>query len=146
VASGVGLIATAGSAHYIQLAILLSLMVGIIQLSMGVFKLGFLVNFLSRPVISGFTSAAAIIIGLSQLKHLLGIDIQSSSYVHELIQATVAKISEINSPTLLLGLVGIGLILFLKKIKSPIPGALVVVVLSILCVYGLNLSEVGVSF
>jgi len=145
VASGVGLIATAGSAHYIQLAILLSLMVGIIQLSMGVFKLGFLVNFLSRPVISGFTSAAAIIIGLSQLKHLLGIDIQSSSYVHELIQATVAKISEINSPTLLLGLVGIGLILFLKKIKSPIPGALVVVVLSILCVYGLNLSEVGVK-
>ena len=145
VATGVGVMATAGSEQYIQLVILLSLMVGTIQLLMGVFKLGFLVNFLSRPVISGFTSAAAIVIGLSQLKHLLGLNMQSTSYVHEIIQATFAQISKINTPTLLLGLAGIGLILILKKIKSPIPGALVVVVLSIFCVYGLNLTDLGVK-
>ncbi|MEM1122467.1 MAG: solute carrier family 26 protein, partial [Bacteroidota bacterium] len=145
VASGVGVIATAGSTQYIQLAILLALMVGLIQLVMGIFKLGFLVNFLSRPVISGFTSGAAIIIALSQLKHLLGLEVRSTSYVHEIIQTTFAQLHMINLPTLLLGLSGIGLILFLKKIKSLLPSALVAVILGILIVYFSNLSEAGVA-
>jgi len=68
VASGVGAIAAVGSEHFITLAILLALLMGIMQLAFGVFRLGFLVNFLSKPVISGFTSAAALIIGLNQLK------------------------------------------------------------------------------
>lgn len=145
VATGVGVLATTGSDQYIQLAILLAFMVGLIQLLMGIFRLGFLVTFLSRPVISGFTSAAAIVIGLSQLKHLLGIEINGSSYVHEIFLAAFAQIASINLPTLLLGLAGIGLIVFLKKINSPISGALVVVVLSILCVYFGNLSAMGVK-
>ena len=59
--------------HYISLAIFLALFMGLVQIFLGIIKFGFLVNFLSKPVISGFTSAAAIIIGLSQLNHLLGI-------------------------------------------------------------------------
>ena len=72
ISSGVGAIAAIGSEDFISLAILLALMVGVIQFAMGAFRLGFLVNFLSHPVIAGFTSAAALIIGFSQLKHLLG--------------------------------------------------------------------------
>ena len=72
VASGVGALATAGTADYITLAILLSFTVGCILVLMGLLRLGFLVNFLSRPIINGFTSAAALIIAASQLKHLFG--------------------------------------------------------------------------
>ena len=84
IATGVSQIAEIGSTEYIGLTILLALSVGLIQFLLGVFRLGFIVNFLSHPVISGFTSAAALIIGFSQLKHLLGVNIPRSNYVHEI--------------------------------------------------------------
>jgi len=84
-AAGVGTLAKGGTELYIMLAITLAFMVGMIQFLLGVFRLGFLVNFLSHPVISGFTSAAALIIGLSQLKHLLGVEIARSHHVHEIL-------------------------------------------------------------
>ena len=77
-AAGVGIIASQGSENYLALAILLAVMVGLIQLVMGITKLGFLVNFLSQPLISGFTSAAAIIISFSQIKHLFRIEFEGS--------------------------------------------------------------------
>ena len=69
---------------YISMAIFLALFVGAIQLVMGFMRLGFLSNFLSRPVVSGFTSAAAIVIGISQLKHFFGLEINVNavSYTH----------------------------------------------------------------
>ena len=67
VASGLAGIAAAGTDRYIELALLLAFMTGAIQLTLGLMRMGFLANFLSRPVISGFTSAAAIIIALNQL-------------------------------------------------------------------------------
>ena len=75
-ATGIGVLAEGGTETYFMMAIALAFVVGMIQFLLGVFRLGFLVNFLSHPVISGFTSAAALIIGLSQLKHLLGIDLR----------------------------------------------------------------------
>ena len=84
-------------------------------------------------------------IALSQLKHLLGLEIRSTSYVHEILQATFSKLHTFNLPTLLIGLAGIIIILFLKKIKSLLPGALVVVVLSTLGVYFGNLFDLGVK-
>lgn len=75
VASGIGPIAGGDVQLAVQLAITLALLVGLIQLGMGLLRAGFLVNFLSHPVLSGFTSAAAIVIGASQLKHLLGVEI-----------------------------------------------------------------------
>ena len=81
-AAGVATLAEPGSDTYIALAIALALMVGIIQFLLGAFRLGFLVNFLSHPVVSGFTSAAALIIGFSQLKHLLGISLPKGGHVH----------------------------------------------------------------
>ncbi len=144
-AAGVGAIASTGSENYIQLAILLALMVGVIQLGLGVLRLGFLVNFLSHPVISGFTSAAALIIGLSQLKHLMGVDIPRSHFVHEILIDAVSKIGETNLVTLLVGLGGIVLILWLKKSKPALPAHLFAVLLSVLAVWMLDLDSMGVD-
>lgn len=145
ISSGVGAIAPIGSDEFIGLAILLALMVGIMQFSLGVFKLGFLVNFLSHPVISGFTSAAALIIGLSQLKHLLGIDIPRSNYIHKILIEAGQNIGSTHMPTLILGASAIAVILFLKKKFKAIPGPLVVVVLGILAVYFLGLADGGMK-
>lgn len=144
IAAGVGELAT-DSTEFIGLAILLALMVGVIQLLMGVFRLGFLVNFLSHPVIAGFTSAAALIIGFSQLKHLLGINIPRSNHIHEIIGNAFSNVDAINLYTLTIGLVAIGLIVFVKKIKLPIPGPLLAVVFGILAVWGLGWHNEGVK-
>lgn len=144
-AAGIGGMAEGGSEVYIGLAIALAFFVGLIQFLLGAFRLGFLVNFLSHPVISGFTSAAALIIGLSQLKHLLGIDIARSHHVHEILLQAAEKIGEVNLPTLLIGLAGIALIILVKKIHKAIPGPLLAVVFGILAVWGLGLTEQGVK-
>lgn len=145
VASGLGALALSGIEEYIAMAIFLSLFMGSIQLILGLFKMGFLVNFLSKPVISGFTSAAAIIIGLSQLKHLLGTEIERSNQVHILLQNAFKSINQINVYTLGIGIVAILLIKGLKKINNKIPAALVVVVLGVLGLYFTKLNDLGVK-
>ena len=144
-AAGIGTLAEGGTELYIMLAITLAFMVGLIQFLLGVFRLGFLVNFLSHPVISGFTSAAALIIGLSQLKHLLGIEISRSHHIHEILLQAFEKIGEINWITFAIGIGGIILIKGVKKIHKAIPGPLVLVIVSILVVFGLNLTTQGVK-
>ncbi|MEM0995826.1 MAG: solute carrier family 26 protein [Bacteroidota bacterium] len=145
ISSGVGKLAETGSETFIELAILLALMVGVLQFMLGVFRLGFLVNFLSHPVISGFTSAAALIIGLSQLKHLLGVDIPRSHHIHKILIAAGEQIAEIHLPTLILGGIAIGVILLIKRYLKKIPGPLVAVVLGILAVVGMGLAEGGMK-
>ena len=77
--------ATLGSEQFITLAIMLAMLVGIFQLGLGVFKLGVVVNFISHPVIVGFTNAAAIIIGLSQLNKIFGVDKpRSESFISDI--------------------------------------------------------------
>ncbi|MCS4121913.1 MFS superfamily sulfate permease-like transporter [Salinibacter ruber] len=92
VAAAVGPLANGDPEFYIGLTLLLSLMVGVLQFGLGVARFGFLVNFLSHPVLSGFTSAAALIIGFSQLKHLLGIDLPRSNYIHEILWAAAGRV------------------------------------------------------
>lgn len=145
VASGLGALALSGIQEYVAMAIFLALLMGSIQLLLGVFKMGFLVNFLSKPVISGFTSAAAIIIGLSQLKHLLGITIASSSKIHMLLQSVIQSITQVNWYTVTIGIFTIILIKGLKKIHKQIPAALVVVVLGVLLIYLTKLNDLGVQ-
>lgn len=137
--------AQAESDEYIALAILLALMVGVIQVAMGLFRLGFLVNFLSKPVISGFTSAAALIIGFSQLKHLLGVDVAGSQYFHEIVWFNLSQIGNTNVYTFLVGLLGVLIILGFKKWLPAIPAPLVVVVTGILLVWSLGLHEYQVK-
>lgn len=145
VLTGVSTLAEPGSAEYISLVLLLMLMVGLLQFLMGVLRLGFLVNFLSHAVISAFTSAAAIIIGLSQLKHLLGVKLEAGKDVFKLLFEAIVRISEINTITLAIGLISIVILIFVKKIMPKIPGPLIVVVLSIFVVYGLKLESYGVK-
>lgn len=127
--------------QYISYAIALAIMVGAIQFLLGVFRLGFLVNFLSHPVISGFTSAAALIIGLSQLKHLLGVNIPRSHHVHEIIINAIQKIDEINWTAFLIGILGIVLIVVSKRVNKSLPGQLIAVIFGILVVTLFNLGE-----
>lgn len=145
VLAGVGEIAEVGSDRFIQLAILTAMAVGVFQFLMGVFRMGFLVNFLSHPVLSGFTSAAALIIGGSQVKSILGIDIPRTNYVHEIVINTVQKAGEIDPFTALVGFGSIATIILLRKWKKAFPSALVVVGVGTLVTYLFNLHESGVA-
>jgi SulP family sulfate permease len=130
---------------FISLAISTALIAGIIQIILGGFRLGFLINFLSHPVISGFTSAAAFIIGLSQLKNLFGVDIPRSNRIHEVIGNLIQHIDEIHYPTLWIGLGGIVFIYGLKKISKAIPGALLAVIAGVLIVWQFQLYDQDVA-
>ena len=145
VASGLGALALSGIEEYIAMALFLSLFMGTIQFILGLFRMGFLVNFLSKPVINGFTSAAAIIIGLSQLKHILGTSIERSNQVHILLKNALLNIDTTHWITVGIGLTAILIIKLSKKINPRIPAALIVVFLGVLIVYFLNLNEQGVK-
>ena len=115
VATSVGQVAEAGSADYLAAALALALMIGIIQVLMGVVRLGFLVNFLSHAVIVGFTNAAALVIGASQLRHLLGVRLPSSESFFETVYHLGRAIPETNGVTLVLGVGSMAVLLFFGK-------------------------------
>ena len=111
VASGVGTMATPGSAEYLSLCLTLAAMVGVIQILMAMLKFGFLLNFISHPVIRGFTSAAAIVIAFSQLKYLLGIEVPQTELPYQTIVATLRSLPTIEWATFAIGLTSCGLLL-----------------------------------
>ena len=129
-ASSLTPLAAPGSEAFITLAIMLSLLVGVIQLLLGVFKLGVVVNFLSHPVIVGFTNAAAIIIALSQANKLLGVPMgRSESFIADI--WGVAKLAgETHLPTLAMGVTAIVLIWVIRKKAPRLPGVLIAVALT----------------
>lgn len=145
VASGVSVLAMEGTDAYISFAILLAFFMGVSQFLLGTFKLGFITNLLSKPVISGFTSAAALIIGLNQLKYLIGVDIEKSNRVYEIVVNAFSKLDQTHLVTLVIGIGGIALIKGVKKINGKIPGALLAVVFGTLIVYFMGLDSKGVS-
>ncbi|MGB5396211.1 MAG: SulP family inorganic anion transporter, partial [Gammaproteobacteria bacterium] len=122
--------ATPGSASFIELSIMLALMVGILRLALGIFKLGSIVNMLSSPVIVGFTNAAALIIGLSQLSKIIGVPFpRTDSYLADLWRV-VEQIPQMHLATLLFAITAWVLISGLRRVSSAIPGVLIVVVLT----------------
>ncbi|MDT8860815.1 sulfate permease [Alkalihalobacillus sp. MEB130] len=143
--SGVSILAEPGSEEFISFALLLAVMVGAIQLLLGVSKLGFIVKFIPHSVMNGYTSAAAIVIGLSQIKHVLGINLGNHLQVHYIFIGVIEKVMEINLTTVLIGITSIILLIVLKKMAPRVPGALLVVVLSILFVFLFNLEKNGVQ-
>jgi len=132
VAAGLGSLSLSGPQEYILLAIFLSFMVGILQIAMGFLRMGFVVSFISKPVISGFTSAAAIVIGLSQIKHLLGIKMLQSNQIHKILVAILSNFDQINMNSLVLGVGGLLFLYLIRKFSPKIPGVVLVVLLSIL--------------
>lgn len=144
VVAGVGELAEVGSERFIQLAILTALGVGVVQFLMGVFRMGFLVNFLSHPVLSGFTSAAAIIIGASQVKNLTGLDIQRTNQVNEIVIELFRQVTAIEPFTVSIGIGAIVMMVAIKRWKRTFPSALIVVVIGTLLTYVFDLSQNGV--
>ncbi len=105
------------SDDYIGLALLLTLLVGVIQFTLGVIKLGAVVNFVSHPVILGFMNAAAIIIALSQLDMLLGIPKgRSDSFLADMWEM-MGYLPQAHIPTLVMSVFALALMLVLKKVK-----------------------------
>lgn len=132
-------LATAGSEGYIAYAILLAIMVGVFQLALGVLRLGLVVNFLSHPVVNGFTNAAAIIIASSQLSKMFGVYIDNAEHHYEtIIQVCRSAIYYTHWPTLGMGLLAFGIMYGLKRTVPKIPNVLVAVLVTTLLSWGIG--------
>jgi SulP family sulfate permease len=145
VAGTVGAIATVGTENYVLIAAAVGMMVGVIQAGLGFLRAGFLVNFLSRPVVAGFTAAAALIIAASQFGNLLGIKLPRTHHVHKVVWEALRGFSEWSWPTLALGVASVVALVIAKKRFPRFPTALAVVVAATLVVWGFGLSERGVA-
>lgn len=129
-------LATAGSEAYIAYAIILALIVGIFQLSLGILRLGVVVNFLSHPVVNGFTNAAALIIASSQLSKLFGVYVDKAEHHYEtIIRVCQAAIHYTHWPTLFMGILAFVIMYGLKRISPKIPNVLVAVAITIMISY-----------
>ncbi|XP_034019476.1 prestin [Thalassophryne amazonica] len=139
-------------ARRVQVAVMLTTMVGIFQIVLGLFRFGFVVIYLTEPLVRGFTTAASVHVVVSQLKYLLGVKTQRFSgpfSVINSVKAVFSVITSTNISTLIMGLIciiflyGIKVIneRFKKKLPMPIPGELIVVIISTGVSYGLSMSE-----
>ena len=126
-------LATTGSTAFIGYAVLLALLVGIVQFGIGLFRLGLVVNFLSHPVVNGFTNAAAIIIATGQLSKLFGVSVEAGDLHYQtVIRVIDAARHHTHWPTLLMALFAFTLMMTLKKISVRIPNVLVAVAVTTL--------------
>ncbi len=126
-------LATAGSQGFIAYAILIAFLVGIIQLLLGLFKLGLVVNFLSHPVVNGFTNAAALIIATSQLPSIFGVDVENRAHHYETVYDTIRmSLTGTHLPTLGLAALAFAIMILLRRINPRIPNVLVAVVVTTL--------------
>lgn len=142
-ASALAPLAATGSEQFIALAILLALMVGVIQLTLGVFKLGVVVSFLSHPVIVGFTNAAAIIIGLSQINKLFGISMGRSEHFLQDVWGALQLIGETHLPTLMMGVAAFVIMFGMKRYTPKLPNVLFAVTLTTLVSWGIGFEHNG---
>lgn len=126
-------LATAGSEGYIAYAILLALMVGVFQLALGILRLGLVVNFLSHPVVNGFTNAAAIIIASSQLSKMFGVYVDNAEHHYQtIIQVIRSAVHYTHWPTFLMGALAFAIMYVLRWISPRIPNVLVAVTITTL--------------
>ncbi len=124
-------LATANPEGYLVYAGVLAISVGIFQLSLGLLRLGVLVEFLSHSVVIGFTNAAAIIIGASQLSKLLGVTAETGHHFYVTIwNVFIEATKHTHFPTLIMGIVSLALIFGLKRYAPKIPAVLTAVVLT----------------
>ncbi len=136
-------LAVIGSEAYIALAILLALMVGVIQLTMGLFKLGSIVNFISHPVIVGFVNAAAIIIALSQLSKILGVPMYRSEHFIQDIWGVLQQIGDTHMPTLIMSVSAFAVMLILKRVAPKLPGVLFAVIITTIVSWSIGFEHNG---
>lgn len=138
-------VAQTGTPEYLGAALSLALLSGLVLLLLGLLRAGFLVNFLSRAAIGGFTSAAAIVIALSQMKHLLGVPAGGGESAFRLLRELVAHLPEVHPLTTAIGMGAIVILVAIQRNFPRIPAPLVVVVCGTLLVYLFRLDLAGVS-
>ena len=139
--SGVSQYAVPQSQEYIQLVLLLTLMVGVMQIVLGMMNAGAFIKFISPNVISGFTSAVAILIGLSQLGNFLGIDLSSQNRLYPILQGLALNIGDVHLPTMFIGLISLLILIGGRKLTKRFPLPFLVVVLGISAVVLFDLDE-----
>lgn len=125
--------ATSGSPGFIAYAVLLALIVGVFQLALGILRLGLVVNFLSHPVVNGFTNAGAIIIATSQLSKMFNVNVDEAEHHYETIYRVIkAAFIYTHWPTFALGVLAFVIMYALRRIDRRIPYVLVAVVITTL--------------
>jgi SulP family sulfate permease len=130
--------AAPGSERFIAMAIVLAFMVGVMQLAIGFFKLGAIVNFISHPVIIGFTNAAAIIIAFSQLNKVLGVaSSRSESFIAD-VWDVLQQIGNTHAPTLLMAIAALVIMLAVWRFAPRLPGVLVAVAITTAVSWGID--------
>jgi len=133
-------------ALYIPTAMFLTLLVGIFQFLLGFFRLGAIVNFLSHPVIVGFTNAAALFIGLTQISKIFGVDMPGGAADHFLtvrIWGVIQNLDNTHMATLLMGVMSFSIMIGLKRFYPKIPCVLVAVVTSTVISYSIGFEKMG---
>ena len=143
--AGTSMLAEPGTQQYIGYVMVLALLVGVIQIGMGLLRLGFVVNLLSRPVLTGFTSAAALTIAGSQLGPMLGLQDRLGPTVWDMVVGALGRMHDWHVPTIVVGVVAVFLLRLLKRFAHRLPAPLVLVLLGILASVGLSLPAMGVS-
>lgn len=113
-ATAISQVAEQGSAGYLAAALLLAALSGGILLVMGLFRLGFLANFLSHPVIAGFITASGILIAASQLGHVLGVNASGHTLI-EILHSLASSLDQINPVTVLIGVAATGFLFWVRK-------------------------------
>jgi SulP family sulfate permease len=136
-------VAEPDTAAYVIAAGLIAVMAGVFQLVIGLARLGILVNFVSNSVIVGFASGAAVLIGVGQLKHLLGLSFASSG-LFETVSNILVYFPEAHWPTVMIGVGTIALLVLLRRFNRKLPGPLIVMILASVLVFALNLADSGV--
>lgn len=117
--AAVSKIAVPGTPEYIAAAITLAFLSGLILLALGLFRLGFLANFLSHPVIAGFITATGIIIATSQMKHILGVEAHGHT-LPDLVGSLANNASQVNLITALIGVFATGFLFWVRKGLLPL--------------------------
>ncbi|MAZ87830.1 MAG: sodium-independent anion transporter [Cellvibrionaceae bacterium] len=142
--TGLSVLAEPGSPRYLELAVALTILVGLIQALLGMLKFGFISNFLSYPVIVGYTSAAALIIMGSQLESLLGVEVEGGN-VFMLLYQLLAQMSQWHGVTVLLGVAAFVFMLLPKRWFPKVPYALLLLVAGMLCAGTTGLVGTGID-
>lgn len=130
--------------QYIVYAAMLAILAGIMQVVLGLLRLGVMVDFLSHPVVIGFTNAAAIVISSLQIGKILGIDVESGKHLYETLWSLMLAIPDkTHFPTLFMGGFSILLLILFKKFTPKLPGILLTVVISILLSWLIGFDKMG---
>ncbi len=136
--STLAVMAEPGSAAYVQLALTLTLMVGLVQLLMGMARLGYLVNFISHSVVVGFTAGAAFLIAASQLKNFFGLYLPTGLQFYEILYHVYQNITHINVPATVIGVVTVVTGVLSRRYYPKVPYMIVAILVGSVLTLPLN--------